>query len=298
MNVFSIANNPILKWAEQFSLYQILDQTVRSFLRTRALESGASIAYYSFFSLFPMLIFLVSILGFFLKPDRVTEELIKLLNDFFPVSTEEIVPLIKLTLETVIDGRGPMSLIAGIGLLWSGSNVFTVVLRNINRAWGTRSAPMNFIQTRLMAIAIIGLMGLFIAVSLLINPLMELLSHLEFGDKNMQQTVGWWAASISLPYLFSFFFFFALYQRVPNARVHFKDAAIGAMFATLAWQGTIQVLKWALSEGFINYKLLFGSLTTFAFIMIWVYISSLILLFGAHLSATFDHRRDEQEVET
>jgi len=186
-----------------------------------------------------------------------------------------------------------MSLIAGIGLLWSGSNMFTVVLRNINRAWGTRSAPMNFLQTRLMAIAMIGLLTLFIAGSLLVTPILKLLSQLEIGSITIHQTPIWWAATILLPYFFSFFFFFALYDRVPNTRVHWQNAAIGAIVATVAWQATIHGLAWALAEGFVNYKLLFGSLTTIALIMVWIYISSLILLFGAHLSAALDHHRDE-----
>jgi len=270
-----------------------MDRTVRGFFRARALEAGAGIAYYAFFSLFPTLIFLVSLLGFFLKPEQVNAQVMKLLQDFFPVSKDEIIPLIKQTLQTVIERRGSVSIVAGVSLLWAGSNVFTVVVRNINRAWGTTSNPLNFLQTRMMAMAIIFALAAFILLSLLSMPILNLLARFEIGDLAVYKTPVWWALSFSLPHFFTFLFFFALYRWVPNTRVPWRPAALGGLVATVAWQSSIFGFTWAIQEGVVNYQLIYGSLTTIVIAMFWIYLSSLILLFGAHLSANLGHAKDE-----
>jgi len=268
------------------TIYKIIDKTVRSFLRARALEGSASIAFYAFFSLFPTLLFIIAILSFFLKPAEVNVEVFKLVKDFFPISQEDILPLIEGTINTVVDRRSSMSIIAVVGLLWSGSNVFTVVVRNLNRAWGSKSAPLHFIKARLIAIVIIAALAGFITLSLLINPIVELLANYEIGTVAMYQTSFWWAFTLSLPHFFSLLFFFALYYWVPATNVHWIEAAIGAVLSNFAWQTSIWGLTWLITEGVINYQLVYGSLTTIVLIMAWIYISNLILLFGAHLSVS------------
>lgn len=285
----------IVAWG--LALYRVVDKTIRSFMRARALEGGASIAFYAFFSLFPTLLFLISMLSFFLKPAEVNAEVFKLVKDFFPISQEDILPLIEGTINTVVDRRGSMSIIAVIGLLWSGSNVFTVVVRNLNRAWGSKSAPLNFLKARLIAIIIIAALGGFITLSLLINPILELLASYEIGTVAIYQTSFWWLLTLSLPHFFSFLFFFALYYWVPATKVQWPEAAVSAFLSNFAWQGSIWGLTWLVKEGVINYQLVYGSLTTIVLIMAWIYMSSLILLFGAHLSASLaQHRRDLPDV--
>ena len=72
------------------------------------------------------------------------------------------------------------------------------------------------------------------------------------------------------------------------------SAAGGALLATMAWYGAVFGFKWSVQEGIVNYQLVYGSLATVVLTLIWIYVSSLILLFGAHLSAAIAHRRNVQ----
>lgn len=271
--------------------YAFFDHAVRSFLQARALEAGASIAYYAFFSLFPLLIFLISLLGFFMDPEQVNAYVLRLVQDVFPVSRERVADLIEQTLQSVVEQRAPMSLLAGFSLLWAGSNVFTVLLRNVNRAWGATSKPLSFLRTRLVAMAIIFGLASFIAISLLVTPLLNLLTRLEIGSITVHQTWVWWLLEETVPYALTFLLFFALYRWVPNTRVRPLEAAAGAALATVAWQATILGFTWMIREGILNYRLVYGSLTTIVIAMLWIYLSSLILFFCAHVCATVAHWR-------
>jgi YihY family inner membrane protein len=87
------------------------------------------------------------------------------------------------------------------------------------------------------------------------------------------------------PYLISFILFFCLYYFVPNARVRGVEAFWGALAVTLVWRLAVVGFAWIFNQGFVNYQLLYGSLAALVSGIIWIYIGSLIILFGAHLSA-------------
>ena len=104
-------------------------------MELRSLEAGASIAYYSLFSMIPLIIFLISVLGSFLEQSQVQAEVLRILEGVFPVSQDEVSRLIFQNVEVVVQRRSSVGVVATLALLWAGSNVFTVLARNINGAW-------------------------------------------------------------------------------------------------------------------------------------------------------------------
>jgi membrane protein len=87
------------------------------------------------------------------------------------------------------------------------------------------------------------------------------------------------------PRVFTFFALWGLYRWVPNTEVKWSEALWGASVATLAWEIATNGFTWYLSSGIVQYELLYGSLGAIVALMLWIYIISLITLFGAHLSA-------------
>ena len=278
-------------------VYGIVVTAVKEFFRQRALEAGASIAYYALFSLFPLVIFLILILSFFIHSERVQVEVLVFIESLFPVPNEAISSLVGQSLQVLIDRRNSFSLLAVIGLLWAGSNVFMAIARNINRAWHITAAPLNFWKGRLVAFGMIsGLAGLLL-LSFISNAILNLLSRLQLpfsGGVAIYQTPAWMLFAGLLPYLLSFIIFVITYRWVPNTDVRWSEAISGAVVATIAWRLTIGGLTWVIKFGFLNYEVLYGSVATILIAMFWLHIGSLILLFGAHLSAAIArHRRLE-----
>ena len=101
----------------------------------------------------------------------------------------------------------------------------------------------------------------------------------------MDGTPLWAVLSSVVLRLFTFLALVGLYLWVPNTTVRWRDAFWGALVATLAGEIATKAFTWYLSSGFVQYELVYGSLATIVALMLWIYIGSLIILFGAHLSA-------------
>jgi membrane protein len=278
------------------SAWSILVTAVHEFLELRAMESGASIAFYALFSLFPLLILLVSLLGFILEQEEVQGQVRTFLQEWIPFSQDEILSLVEQNLNGVIHQRGPASLLAVLGLFWAGSSVFSALVRSINLAWHTTAAPMNFLQGRLIGLTLILVLVALVLASFITNTTLTVLARLDdpFGIGEMlRETSFWLYLTDSLPYLSSFLLFTGLYRWVPNTRVRWLEAGIAGLVATTAWHIAIAGYTWALREGLLNYQLVYGSLATVVITMVWIFLSSLILLFGAYLSAAIARHRGE-----
>ncbi|MFQ5577825.1 MAG: YihY/virulence factor BrkB family protein [Anaerolineae bacterium] len=265
-------------------VFGIVVTGARRFLHSRATEAAAGMAYYALFSLFPLLIFLVALGSFVLETNQVRQQVVVWLVNLFPTAAD----LIEHNLELVITRRGPAGATAIVGLLWAGSGAFNALARNINRAW-PNARPRNFLSGRLVALAMIVALALLLFLSLFAGTLAGLMPFLNGG--------GVWDGASRLAtglstVLFPFAMFVVLYRWVPNARVTWVEAGWGAVVATIGWRGGIAAFTWYLSSGLANYQLVYGTLGTVIALMFWIYLSSLITLFGAHLSAAVAlHRR-------
>jgi membrane protein len=85
--------------------------------------------------------------------------------------------------------------------------------------------------------------------------------------------------------LVTFVLFFILYRWVPNFPVPWPAAASSALLAAVAWNAFARAFSWYLGSGLAQYDLVYGSLGAIVALLYWIYWSSWIILFGAHLSA-------------
>jgi membrane protein len=102
---------------------------------------------------------------------------------------------------------------------------------------------------------------------------------------SLYETTLWGILSAVLPAVFSFVIFLILYRWVPNTRVSWRQAVTGAAFVAVVWELAKEGFTWYLSSGLVRYRLVYGSLGAVVALMLWVYLSSLLALLGAHLSA-------------
>src|SRR3972149_9261735 len=105
---------------------------------------AAALAFHSFFSIFPMLLFLIYIGSQVLQTEGVRELLSSGLIQFLPTGGDSISEVISATL----DLRGSIGLVGGVGLVWSASSVFAVLEIALNRIWKSRRRP--YWRTRLV----------------------------------------------------------------------------------------------------------------------------------------------------
>jgi membrane protein len=262
----------------------ILRDTFDSFKEARGAEAAAGLAYYAFFSLFPLLIALVAVGSSVLKREQVYQQTVRFISEAFPTSQA----LIARNVQRILELRGAVGVFGLIGLLWSATGAFAILARNINRAW-RNAKPRSFLEGRLVAVGMAGILAGFLALSLLSTTIANLLPRLEaplWGSVSIYETSLWAVLSRFVPWFFSFSMFLALYRWTPSADVRWKAAVIGALIAALAWELVKGGFTWYLGSGLVRYELVYGSLGTVAALLFWIYISGYITLFGAHLSAT------------
>jgi len=293
MTSIADAGEVAIRWVSGFvgRSLKVLWDALGRFTNARGPETAAGLAYYAFFSLFPLLLSVVVAGSFILESERVYLQVVEFVIEAFPVSRE----VIESNLRRVLELRGPVGLVGLIGLTWSASSVFTTLVRNINLAW-PEAEPRNAFQERLAAFVIVGMLTVLLLLSFLSSTVLSLLAGLRvplWEGVSVYDTTLWAIASDFLPRLATFLVFLSLYRWVPNTVVKWSAAIGGAVVAALAWEISAGTLAWYLGSGLAHYEFVYGSLGTVVTLMLWIYISGWITLLGAHLSAAiarYDHR--------
>ncbi len=262
----------------------IIVKTIEGFIETRAMESAASMAYYALFSAFPLLIFLVGFVSSVLKDEPVQQLALDAVQQYLPIALD----LVKGNIEHAVSISGTVQIIGTIGLLWAATGVFTALTHSIDRAWHT-ARERNFVFGRLVALAMVASLTGLLIVWVLFTTAFNLLPWFEipiFGDIIVYQTYAWGIASQTIPWFVIFVLFVNVYRWVPNTKVRWREAMVGAAVAAVGWELTNSAFSWYLSSAWARYQLIYGSLGTVVALMLWVYVINAIMLFGVHLSAT------------
>jgi membrane protein len=254
---------------------------VRRYFRARAPEAAGSIGFYAIFSLFPVLLILVAVASTILANYFSQEQILNAIVNQMPVSRD----FVGGQMPVVLAASGAVSVIGAVGLVWSATSVFTILVRNLNRAW-PGAVPRNAFKARLIALVLLGgLVGLAL-LFLLVKALPAVESDWAWLAQ-FTEHVSRFVRATSRIVLLGFIFgtLTLLYRWVPSTRVRWIEAAVGAAVATATFGGATSAFTWYLESGYARYNVVYGSLGALIALLTWVYILSAVVLFGAHLGA-------------
>ncbi|NIK76772.1 membrane protein [Paenibacillus castaneae] len=242
---------------------------------------GAQLTYYLILSFFPFLIFIVSFLGFVqLSGDSAIAELIRVL----PADTGEMIRSI-LT-EVSRNNKGALLSIGMIATLWSASNGINAIIKGLNKAydveenrpfWKVRG--ISLIATIVFATVILLTMMMLIFGKVIGEYLFQLL-HYPDGFESIWGILKY---VISLAAMIGVFIL--LYWIVPNRKHSIKEVIPGVLFTTIGWIVTSLLFQFYINN-FGNYSKTYGSLGGIIVLLIWLYISSIIIMLGGEINAT------------
>ncbi len=262
----------------------ILADTLRTFSLARASEAAASISYYAMFSLFPLALAVITAGSFVLEKEIIQQRVLEWVATSLPTAQDLIIA----NLRNVLEQRGSVGLIALLGLLWSGSGVLNTLAQNINRAY-PESRWNHFLHARMVALGMAAGLAVLLVLSFVLSTALDLLPTLGLPIISEDSPFSHWLlytfSTGVLPFVLRLFMFWGLYFWVPNTAVKKRGALVGALFSALGWQIVTAGFTAYLSSGLAKYELMYGSLGTIIALMLWVYLSAWIALFGAHLSA-------------
>jgi membrane protein len=269
----------------------IIRRAFEGFSEQRGSEAAAGLAYYAFFSIFPMLLVFIVIGSFFIDRAVVQSRLLEILQGVIPGAKEVVIE----NIDRVLELRGAVTFIALISLIWSATSVFNILAKNINRAF-PKAGTLNFIKGRLRGFWMFLGLGLLMLLSFASSTVIGLVPsiNIPLNGKALHETFLWRIFALSVPVLLNMLLFWAIYYFVPTTNVSRRASITGGLIAGIAWQLLNRGFTWYLSSGLSKYRLIYGSLGTVVALLFWIYLTATILLLGAHLTASIHQHIDEK----
>ena len=267
----------------RFSLF--CSDTLNEFLDKNCPYIAGAIAFYTLFSMFPLLLAIISVLGY-LSPTTLEEqqELAMRTADIIPVSSD----FIGETVSSVFRARVVTGIVSILGLLWAATVVFGAIRKGINAAWGI-TKPRPFLKERLIDFGLVIGAGILLLAVLFSPPTLGIVRgasgvlapESEYFNHAMWNVI----ARLILPAL-AFVTFLVLYKFIPNTSVKLSNVWAGALLASLAFDFANLCFVWYV-QNYGHYSLLYGSVGTILATLTWVYLSAIILLFGALVTSRY-----------
>lgn len=249
---------------------------------------AAQLAYFFLLSLFPLLIFITTLLPY--TPLN-QDDLFNIIKGFAP---EETFNMVRKTLDEVMVNRsGGLLSIGIIGTIWSASNGMNGLMRSLNRAYNVEEGR-PFILARGLAI-ILTIAMIFVFLLALLVPVfgkqlgMLVFSYVGYSSEFLQI---WGLIRWTLTPIILFIVFFIIYLLAPSTKVRFKTAAPGALFASLGWIIVSFGFSYYVSE-FGNYTSTYGSLGAIIVLMLWFYLSAIIIMVGGELNSLIGEKNEQ-----
>ena len=265
----------------------MLKHSLEQFHENDLFTSAAAMSYFGLMALFPALLLLLTISNKLAAGSQLLSRAV----DVYPGSSQFL-------RETIgsFSNLGVGAIITCVILvLWAGSWVFAVVERALNRIWGAISR--TFLHGRALTIGMIGVVGLLLSLSVMVTSLLVALREMtgRLSPRQIQRypllisvgSVFWQGLFAGGSYLITVALFVLVYRFMPRAEVTLRDTLPGAFLAGALWELAKYVFAWSLN--YFHYDQIYGSVGAVVAVLTWSYVSSLIMLFGAQLTAVF-HR--------
>jgi membrane protein len=261
----------------------LIKRAVSEFVDDRCPQMASSISYWVFFSIFPLAIFLVTVMGQFLRDEDLKNRVVDSLLEVLPVAPVEGREQIESVLEGVSTDVSLLGLFSIIGLIWSASAMMTAIRISVNAAWdhGYRRPPL---RGKLMDIGMVFALGLLVGLSIVTTTLVRFGTNIAEMIPYFPISWAWPFLSIVSPLMVSTVIFTLIYRFVPAIPVKLSQIWPGIVFAAIAFEVAKHGFAFYVSN-FANYNAIYGSIGAIIVFLVFVYFTANILLFGAELAS-------------
>lgn len=260
-------------------------------------RQAAALAYFTIFTIAPLIVVLTSVVGIFLGEDRVRRAIFTELTDAFGADSTELVREIIQNLGNT--SQGFVSSVISVGVLVFGAiALFNHLQAVLNYIWkvpqpSSRSEGiLRFIRAKVIALAMVLIAGALLVLSLIFNTMVavagrQILDPLP-GTEALVQTTNFLLAYGATTALFA-----VMFKLMPNARTFWLDSFIGAAITTILFSLGRGALSWYFANATPSSA--YGAAGSLIAILLWVNYSAQIILYGAEFTHVFSQERRKQE---
>ena len=285
--------------------FLLLWKTLRMFIREGAMNHSAALSYYTVFALPPILIVLISVVGYFWGEKDIEQQLF---SEFSKLMGEEGASQVKFMLDKVNSDSSHSATILGIVmLLFSSTVVFYTIQHSLNMLWKIsdeiRHGFVKYVIDKFLSLAFILSFGFLLIVSLGLQAFISWMNHC-FGetlqDKVLSVSVDSSLFNQTLAYLHEIytkyfssvffllefliaftlnsFLFACIFKFLPDAKVKWKIAFPGGLLTALLFEAGQKIIGWKL--GHTDFSNSYGPAGAMIIVFVWIFYSSTIIFYG------------------
>ncbi len=276
---------------EKFSfkgLWEVLKKSFKGFGNDKVTKMSGSLAYYTVFSMAPLLIMIISLAGIFLGREAVEGKIYGQLAGF--VGADTAAQLQEIIKNASLAGKSKIAaIIGGITLLIGATTVFAEIQDSINTIWGLKPKPkkgwLKMIQNRFLSFSVIASLGFLLLVSLGVTALIEGLSERLRANFPEVTVVVFYIINLVLTLIVVTSIFAVIFKVLPDANIKWKDVWAGAIATAVLFLLGKFAISFYISKSEVGST--YGAAGSLVVLLLWVYYSSIILYFGAEFTKAY-----------
>jgi len=263
--------------------------SVEGWLRHNGARTGAALAFYTVFSLAPVLLLSIAIAGFFFGDQAARGEIVAQIRGLIGTTGANAIQAILQNVNR--PGAGIIATFVSIVTLFIGANTALAELKaGLDQIWDVPSEKRQgfwyFIRTRVLSAGLILALGFLLLVSLVISAAMTALERVWHGEQVVSFVVGW--LNVAFSFGLVVVLFGTIYKVLPSVQIAWRDVFVGAVVTALLFT----VGKFAIGAYLGNSTIAgtYGAAGSVVLLLVWVYYSAQIFLFGAEFTRSYAYQ--------
>jgi Ca2+-transporting ATPase len=272
----------VIRWLGQATrrVWAIVGAAAKTFSRNDGAAWAGAFAFNAFFSLFPLIVLLVTMASFFVDRDRAGKEVIAYLEGYVPISGEMQRQIVG-TIAGVVNARERAGTVALLILVWAALQCFRTLICATNRAWGI--AGYNWWRLPLKSLMLLGSTAGAILLGLGVPVLLRMAKGWLVPAHDLGASV-YGLVSFLIPSLVVFLGLSLFYRLAPRRRTRFAEVWVAALAATVLLRVGESLFVIYLRD-FATLNAVYGAFGGIMALLLWIYISGCVFIFGACLCA-------------
>jgi membrane protein len=274
-------------WPSLGQIVKVLKTAASEWMAHRAASKGAALAYYTLFSIAPILVLVIAIAGFFYGKDAAQGQLLGQLKGLMGAKGAEAIQLVLAGAHNKESGV-MATVIAAVLLVFGATSVFAELKDSLDEIWDVPppkgASWWDTVRTRLLSFSLILVLAFLLMVSLVVSAALAVLENFVGGLwQDAAVLLGWIAALIS--FLVIAVLFGVIYKLLPRIKLSWHDVTIGALgTAAMFTLGKFLIGLYIGNSGVADS---FGAAGSLIAMLLWVYYSALIFFFGAEFARQY-----------
>ncbi len=271
-------------------VWEFLRETYKKWSKDNAVTLGAALAFYTTFSMAPLLIIIIAIFGFILGESTIQAEIIKRVQEVIGEQGASAVG--SLIQAAYRPGSSFWATIIGVAVIVIGSTSALVMLkRALNIIWGAEPNPdapiWNMVKERLLSFCMILLIGMVLILSLLLSVALSVATRF-FNHVLPMPPFFIQVADVVISGLLITLLFALVYKVLPDVEIAWTDVWIGSAITAILF--TLGKFLFGLYLSHSSIRSAYGAASSLAIILMWVYYSAQVFFIGAEITQVYANR--------